>query len=141
MKQITSVLLLLAVLAATSLVSSCDEPDGRWDKMKWIDHSGLNQENGTYLVPADGGEYTFECKNYKAPWLSSIGVNGEYVYPNLASMDEFHSFTGEWFSVKCDGADVVISIDPLDESTATRNLSLTVTAGDIFDSFSFTQQR
>ena len=91
MKQITSVLLLLAVLAATSLVSSCDEPDGRWDKMKWIDHSGLNQENGTYLVPADGGEYTFECKNYKAPWLSSIGVNGEYVYPNLASMDEIHS--------------------------------------------------
>ena len=137
MKKAT--ILLINFLATLASLASCssNEPDGKWDKMKWKDLSGLAKENGAYIVPADGGAYAFECTNYSSPWLSSILDNGEYVYPS----PDFHSFTSDWFSVLCDHATVTVNIQPLDGSTASRSLSVGVTAGDIFDSFDFVQRR
>ena len=137
----TTILLIILLATVASLVScGVDEPDGKWDKMKWKDLSGLSKEKGVYIVPADGGTYAFECTNYSGPWLSGILDNGEYVYPSPGHED-FHSFTGNWFSVLCDHATVTITIQPLDGSTASRSLSVGVTAGDIFDSIDFIQRR
>ena len=140
MKKAT--ILLIIFLATLASLASCssNEPDGKWDKMKWKDLSGLSKENGVYIVPADGGTYAFECTNYSSPWLSGILDNGEYVYPSLGHED-FHSFTGDWFNVVCDHATVTITIQPLDGTTASRSLSVGVTAGDIFDSIDFVQRR
>ena len=139
MKHFTRILIFLFV--ALLGVSSCgDEPDGKWDKMKWKDLSGLTKENGIYIVPADGGTYAFECKNYSSPWLSGIFDNDVNVYPNASQYDP-HAFTGDWFSVLCDHATVTVTIQPLDESTDSRSLHVGVTAGDIFDSIDFVQRR
>lgn len=50
-------ILLIIFLATLASLASCssNEPDGKWDKMKWKDLSGLSKENGVYIVPADGG--------------------------------------------------------------------------------------
>ena len=140
MKKVT-ISLILFLTAMASLVSCGDEPDGKWDKMKWKNLSGLAKENGTYVVPADGGTYAFECKNYSAPWLSGILADGEPVYYPGGKQDDFHSFTGDWFSVLCDHATVTVTIQPLDEATDSRSLNVVVTAGDIFDSIDFVQRR
>ena len=77
MKSITRTLIVL-VIAITGLAScSKDEPDGLWPKMKWNAPQNLVEENGIYIVPAEGGEYTFECTNYSGVWLSLIEDNGE----------------------------------------------------------------
>ena len=142
MKRITGTLILLMTLVC--LVSCSDEPDGKWDKMKWDDKSGLIMENGIYLVPASGGTYTFKCKNYKHIWIAGIMDNNEHVFPPFCGtgMNEkdFLSYPGEWFEVNCNKMDLTISVQPLDNGTAFKNLTVTVTAGDIFDTFSFMQQ-
>ena len=140
MKQITGIIIFLLIVA-TGLFSCGDEPDGKWDKMKWKNLSGLAKENGTYIVPADGGTFAFECKNYSAPWLSGIMANGKPVYYPGGEQDDFHSFAGEWFSVLCDHSTVTVTIQPLDETTTSRSLNVGVTAGDIFDSIDFLQRR
>jgi hypothetical protein len=140
MKKAT--ILLIIFLATLASLASCssNEPDGKWDKMKWKDLSGLSKENGVYIVPADGGTYAFECTNYSSPWLSGILDNGEYVYPH-PGQEDVHSFTGDWFGVQCDHANVTITIQPLDGSTSSRSLNVGVTAGDIFDTFNFLQRQ
>lgn len=99
-----------------------------------------SQENGIYIVPAEGGEYTFECTNYSGVWLSLIEDNGEIVYP-AADHEDFHSYMGKGFGVNCDHNHVKVSFAPLDASTESRSLTVDVTAGDIFYAFRFTQRR
>lgn len=125
--------LLMAVLIGAA---SCgkDEPDGMWAEMKWDDKSGLTKENGVYIVPANGGTYTFTCQNYK-PWIS----NCDYAYYDMV----VHSFThviGEWFEVECVDHDVIVTFLPLEDLTNSRNLTVVVTAGDIFDQLVFEQR-
>ena len=140
MKKAT-LLLIILLTAVAGLVSCGDEPDGKWDKMKWKSLSGLTKENGVYIVPADGGTYAFECKNYSSPWLSGILADGEPVFYPSGEQDDFHSYTGDWFSVLCDHATVTVTIQPLDGSTTSRSLNVGITAGDIFDSIDFVQRR
>jgi len=135
MRTFTTSVMIALTLAITILAScSLDEPDGKWSKMKWKDHSGLTKQDGTYFVPASGGTYTFECLNYSSPWIASIGE--DYLHS-----DDFHSYTGSWFAVECKKQNVTITVQPLDEGVESRNFTVTVTAGDIFDTFRFTQQR
>lgn len=140
MKSITRTLIVL-VIAITGLAScSKDEPDGLWPRMKWNAPQNLVEENGIYIVPAEGGEYTFECTNYSGVWLSLIEDNGEIVYP-AADHEDFHSYMGKGFGVNCDHNHVKVSFAPLDASTESRSLTVDVTAGDIFYAFRFTQRR
>jgi hypothetical protein len=132
-------ILLIAILLG---FSSCgDEPDGKWDKMKWNNLSNLKQEEGKYIVPASGGTYTFECTNYKAPWINSVTEEGVDEYSLIEVTDNFHTFIGKWFDVRCVNADLVVTIDPLDADCYERNMTVIVTAGDIFEIFVFQQQR
>ena len=134
--------LALAMLAAFSLVScSSDDPDGKWDSMKWskTDYKVV-KEDGTkyYYVPKEGIEFTFTCKNY-GPWLSSVKAvtddKIEYIYPN----DDFHSLDYESIHVKAEGKTVTVSFDPIENDRQSRRYMLTVTAGDVFDNFCFIQ--
>ena len=131
-KVLRTALLLLVVLVG---VSSCgkDEPDGKWENMKWEDLSGLTKENGVYIVPATGGAYTFKCKNYK-PWIDhcEYGLYEMTVYTPMLVYND-------WFEVKCDGNDVIVTFQPLEEADV-RHLNVVLTAGDIFDYFYFEQR-
>ena len=133
-----SILLIVALLG----LSSCgDEPDGKWDKMKWNDLSNLKQVEGKYIVPASGGTYTFECKNYMAPWINTVMEDGVADYSLYEISNDFHKYTGNWFEVRCINADLVVTIAPLEADNPTRSLTVVVTAGDIFDTFVFQQQK
>ena len=133
-----SILLIIVLLG----LSSCgDEPDGKWDKMKWNDLSNLKQVDGNYIVPACGGTYTFECKNYMAPWINTVMESGVTDYSLIEINHDFHRFTGNWFDVQCINADLVVTIDPLEGDSNERSLTVVVTAGDIFDTFVFQQQK
>ncbi len=144
MKLMTRTLVIMMVVAIAGLASCTkDAPEGEWSKMKWKAPNGLVKENSTYIIPAEGGEYTFECTNYSRVWLSAIHDRGKIVYPVYPQLDDddFLTFTGEWFGVNCDRNHVIISFEPLEQDIDSRDLSVGVTAGDIFDSLSFTQRR
>ena len=79
-------------------VASCgdDEPPiGIWEIMKWNDLSVLSKENGVYIIPAAGGTYTFECKNY-SPWISHCYTGYDDVV-----VSSFTHVYNEWFDVLC----------------------------------------
>ena len=134
MKQILRTFALLLVLLAVVASCSKEEPDGKWDKMKWNDLSGLTKVDGVYIVPAQGGTYTFECKNY-TPWIDHC----DYGYYDMAVHTSTHVY-GEWFEVTIDGKKVIVTFQPLEDEAETRQLTVTVTAGDIFDTFRFEQR-
>ena len=132
----------LAMLATFSIAScSSDNPDGKWDSMKWskTDYKVV-KEDGTkyYYVPKEGIVFTFTCKNYD-PWLSSVKAitddKIEYVYPN----EDFHTLDYESIHVKVEDRTVAVSFDPSESARQSRRYMLTVTAGDVFDYFCFIQ--
>ena len=135
MKQILRISILLLVVLAG--VASCgkDEPDGKWDDMKWNVPSALTKENGVYIVPANGGTYTFECKNY-TPWIDHCESN----FYDMVVSSTTYAYS-EWFEVIVEGKNVIITFQPLEDDTEARQLTVVVTAGDIFDSFKFTQRQ
>ena len=135
MKLMTRTLVIMMVVAIAGLASCTkDAPEGEWSKMKWKAPNGLVKENSTYIIPAEGGEYTFECTNYSRVWLSAIHDRGEIVYPVYPQLDD-DDF------VNCDRNHVIINFEPLEQDIDSRVLSVGVTAGDIFDSLSFMQRR
>lgn len=133
-----SILLIIVLMA----FSSCgDEPDGSWAPMKWINIDNLTKVDNVYVIPEGGGTFTFECTNYKFPWISSIMENGVDENFLLEIDTDFRKFRGNWFEVQCINADLVVTIDPLEADCHDRSLTVVVTAGDIFDTFVFQQQK
>ena len=135
MKQLIKTFVLLLVLLVG--VASCgkDEPDGMWEKMKWEEPSGLTKGgDGIYLVPASGGTFKFTCKNYQ-PWIAQISD-----YYELTSAQDVSSYQGSWYSVNCVKSEVTFTFRPLTDEDDTRELMVTLTAGDIFDYFKFIQR-
>ena len=130
--------LLLCVTFSVFLVGcGGDEPDGIWAKMQWDVPSGLSQVDGVYMIPSSGGTYKFTCKNYK-PWIELV-----LEYNMLpAPIADFHFCEGEWYSVTCDNYDVIITFQRLgNDDEESRDLKVELTAGDIFDYFTFRQTR
>ena len=138
MKNLAQTFLLLLVLVAATSCSN-NEPDGKWDKMKWKAPSGIEQfMEGYYKVPIAGGSFTFTCENYE-PWISTLTESGpsysnKYVHP----IPDPHFLSGEWCSVSCVKKKVTFTFSPLDESQA-RTFEIALTAGDIFYTFLFVQ--
>ena len=131
---------LLLLCAVSILLMGCgDDPDGKWAKMKWNVPSGLTKTEGIYMIPASGGTFVFTCKNYK-PWIAGIADNNNGLgYP--IDISEMHNFEGTWFGVICNQYDVTIRFDPLSAEEDSRELKVMLTAGDIFDHFTFRQLR
>lgn len=136
MKNTLLSLLLLAALSGTA--TSCSDNDGDWTPMKW--HTTVVQEkNGMVLVPVEGGTYVFACTNYSEPWMSDLRVetNGqETIYHPEA---DFHSVSASGLEAQWEGAVLTITVAPC-TTQASRNFQLTVTAGNIFHTFRFSQQ-
>ena len=132
-------LTILAAVFATIHLSSCSDsdPDGKWDSMQWVNESTYPEEDGKYLVNAEGNTYTFECKNYSKPWIENANVDGAYYYPNR-SLDDYHNLTTNGFKASVKGNQLIVTFEP-NRSGAARHVVLTVTAGDIFYTFKFTQ--
>lgn len=136
MKHLSRILILLFVVLLG--VSSCgsDEPDGKWDKMKWTNVDNLMNVNGNYYLPEAGGTYTFLCRNYEHPWIASVTVDG---VTHSVSGDSQTEFNGEWCTLKFEGNKLIITAQPLPADVELRFMTVEVTAGDIFDHLVFAQ--
>lgn len=130
---------LLLLCAVFILLIGCgDEPDGKWAKMKWEVPSNLTKTEGIYMVPASGGTFVLTCKNYK-PWIEGITDCSVLDNPNVIT--DVHNWEGTWYSVNCNQNEVTFKFDPLSAEEDSRELQVALTAGDIFDYFSFRQVR
>ena len=136
MKHLSRILILLFIVLLGTTSCGSDEPEGKWAKMKWTNVDNLMNVNGNYLLPEGGGTFTFLCRNYDHPWFSSVSVDGVQI-----QLDNETTINGEWFSMKFDGNKLIIIVESLPASVEARNIQLTVTAGDIFDYFTFIQER
>ena len=89
------------------------------------------------MIPVAGGTFTFECKNY-TPWLSDVIINAEHqdIHEN------WKEYKNDWFEVKIVDKKVIFTFDKIEGSIWTaRSVEVTVTAGDIFDTFVFQQEK
>lgn len=130
--------LLIAVLLG---FSSCgDEPDGKWAKMKWNNVDNLSKTNNIYVIPEEGGSFTFECKNY-TPWIAEVVINTEL--QDISSQEDWNwkEYRNDWFEVKITDKKVIFSFDEIKEPMTGRTAEVVMTAGDIFDTFIFQQQK
>lgn len=134
--------ILLACIVALC-ITSCEEEhlkDGDWEAMKWNNPTELVQQERVFIIPAEGGSYTFECKNYY-PWM--LGViegkddTGQYFFTDN---EDRHHLKGSWWEVSIDKKLVTVTFSPLDSETSMRDLSVSLTAGDIFDYLQFHQK-
>ena len=125
------------MLAAFSLASCSDDPDGKWDPMVWKAEVPVQTTEGVYTVSETGTEFTFSCKNYSTPWIENAESNGEYYYPPREAND-YHTITTDWFKAETSSNTLKVVFES-NETAEERPLQLTVTAGDIFYTFKFTQ--
>lgn len=137
MKHLSKILVLLFI--AVLGVSSCgDEPDGKWDKMKWTNVNNLMNIQGVYYLPEESGEYTFLCRNYEHPWIESVSIDGK---SQTLDPENRLQFSADWFTVKFEGNKLTVTATALPDAIESRGFILQVTAGDIFDTFYFTQEQ
>ena len=133
MKQTKLYIVLFAV--ALSTFASCDKEElvGLWDRMEW--KTDVPVKNDRVAVPAEGGTYRFECKNYWGLWISYVRADGEYVY---RKSEEYHVITGEWYDVKAEGNVLEVVISP-NEANHRHELKVSVQEGNAFYTFWFDQ--
>ncbi len=143
---------LAAMLFAAMTVTSCSqsgghELDGDWAPMEW-DSQVKTELDGTITVPASGGTYVFTCTNYAAPWLAEIKENGVIYRPGFivggdmttveCPENTIFNLKSECSTVSASKRDITVTIAP-NAGEISRKIQVSVTAGDIFDTFSFIQ--
>lgn len=139
--SLSSCLIGAFVVLATFALGSCnfDDPDGLWDPMVWKAEVPVQKTDGVYAVSSTGGGFTFSCRNYSGPWMAGAVSNGEDYFPPFESDDcNYHVITTDWFRAEISGNKLQVVFEANDTKEE-RNLSLTVTAGDIFYTFYFKQ--
>ena len=108
-----------------------DTPDGKWNAMQWEDVTYASQTiNNTnyYIVPQEGGTYTFVCKNYTPAQVTSLS---RYKIDETLNPSTFAS-------VSQNGKTVTVTIAPND--TITRYAILEVMCGDAGCAINFVQE-
>ena len=125
---------LLLAVAAVSFVSCVRErPEGAWHPMAWRTATPLSQGNRVE-VPSRGGTYTFSCSNYSTIWMASAREDGVAI----DRPGESERIVGRWSDVQVEGRTFTVVVAP-NTTRQRRVLKLILTAGDIFDGFSFEQ--
>ncbi len=141
MKHVLKIsILLMAILLTLSSCGDGDEPDGKWEKMKWKNIDRLTEVNHTYIIPEEGGTFTFECTNYR-PWLSYVAINCEPQDAGQDWQDLWTEFSNDWFGVEIVDKKVIFTFDEIEEPVPLRTVEVVVTGGDIFYTFLFQQQK
>lgn len=145
------ILFSLLVMGAMGLFSACSNVnrglDGDWPPMKWKTEVKTSKDKeGHYIdVPKEGGTYTFKSINYgETFWLSQaeeIQEGRSNIYyagqSNSVNRTSWYTLETKWSNIKRGDSNLVVVIQP--NKGAERTLNVGVTAGDVFDSFSFRQ--
>lgn len=137
-------MIIWAIMSAFLFFAACDEPDGKWEAMKWSHpkYETVKVEGTNYfVVPVEGGSYGFRCKNYK-PWLADhmFEANGDvwHSYRDYEKNDDYYNhYDNGWCRVDVNKDSVKVQFEP--NTGFERKALIGVTAGDIFDRFYFLQ--
>ena len=126
--------LLLVIFA----LAGCKDDDsiGIWPPMEWVNVNHLAKDGEVYLLNENGGTFSFECTNYKSPWLSQM--YGDIFF---TIDEERKSIKGEWFEIMLQGNKLFIIVDPLPSSALPRTVGFYVSVGDTGTDFTFRQQK
>ena len=142
-KKVLAVFGILLSIAVMPLVS-CSDEDGDWEEMKWTT-SVKKDKGGVISVGSEGGTFEFKCKNY-SPWMTSVKQKEDgqqeqtfYVEGDDGYRDQNLYIEATWLTAKFTGHTLTVTILPT-TSQNQRTMTVNVTAGDIFDSFTFCQQ-
>lgn len=127
---------MVMAVAVLSFTACGDDPDGKWSPMIWNAEVPAEKSDGVYTASADGAVFAFSCENYTSPWIAEAWFNGEF-YAVLETSDH-RTVANGWAKAEITGNTLKVVFEP-NETTETRSLYLTVTAGDIFYSFRFKQ--
>lgn len=126
------------MMLATFSLASCSKDDGDWDPMVWKAEMPVQITDGIYNVSADGGTFTFTCRNYSKPWFSNAIENGKDILPPYMDEIDYGLIYSDNFRAEIHGNTLTIDFKANDGSQV-RNTTITVTAGDIFYTFKFKQ--
>jgi hypothetical protein len=119
-------------------ITSCNGDDGDWDDMKWkIETPSVRKTNGIIEVSENGGTYIFVCRNYSSFWFSNVSEDGIEVLPPYMDADYPIVFS-ENFRAEIHGNRMTVIFNA-NKTSQTRQFTIGVTAGDIFDTFKFKQ--
>lgn len=124
-----------ATLALLLLLLSCESRDGDWDPMVWESNnvSNINKNKNIEVLQA-GNTYAFTCKNYESFWVYAIQENGKQI-----EEPHYNKYEDNNISISIEKNKMNVTVFP-NEGYQIRNISIGVTAGDIFDSFIFKQK-
>lgn len=127
-------------LLTSIMLFSCESKDGDWDPMIWEsnDVSNVNKNQNNIEVPQAGISYVFTCKNYKYFWIYAIWENGKQIGDEQQFIDS-QRYEDSCMSIRIEENRMNVTVFP-NEERQIRNISIGVTAGDIFDSFDFKQK-
>lgn len=120
-----------------------DDIDGDWDVMKWSCQE-MPMNKGQFAIPAAGQTLHIHCSNYNGVRFSDSKTFYYIDERNSAftagSNVSYQCVSNGWVKAVSDATkgDITVTIQP-NTTGAERSDVLTVTAGDIFDTFHFTQ--
>lgn len=122
------------------VLASCSfsKLDGDWDAMEWKEEVEVQKINGAYMVPPSGTSLSFTCRNYSQYWFSDAKEDGQEIAPPWINHLDYGLIYGDYFRAEIHGNKLSIVFEP-NEGAHTRNINITVTAGDIFYTFKFIQ--
>lgn len=134
--------LLVVTLLVAFFLGACSKDDGDWTPMRWKT-SVVKEKDGKIAVPTQGGSYVFVCTNYNKPWMSNLKeiIDGKETYYNIRwddNLDSNHSITSPWLTAQWNANTLTVTVEP-NETGKEREMDVTVTAGDIFYTFTFKQ--
>ena len=133
-KATAAVALMLCAVALCLTACTSESKVGEWDPMKWkVVTPMAKAKNGAYNVPSSGSTFSVVCRNYAGFWFSGVdGKNIEWYGKDIYQLDY------EQFSAQIQKNKLTIDFKA-NESTQERNITISVTAGDVFDTFRFKQ--
>ncbi len=131
--------ILAMTLAMAFILGACSDDDGDWTPMKWKT-SVVKEKDGKITVPTQGGNYVFICTNYNKPWMSSLKeiIEGKETYYRPHNDNSFYSIISPWLTAQWKDNILTVTVKP-NETGKEREMKVEVTAGDIFDTFTFKQ--
>lgn len=113
------------------IIGSCDDPDGKWDDMKWKSQTHFTRDfPHEVTLKASGETVSFTCLNYAMMGIDAIDANG-YRVP----CEELDTC---WWDLTWND-DVFIMSIPANHSGKTRVVQIYPWSGDVQDSFLFRQ--
>lgn len=162
MKQKSIIFAGMALLFLLTAFTSCEKDDDSWTPMEWryngqkiertstFNQYSVNQAF-TFQVGAEGGEFDFECLNYKRVWPADIQVEGEVadssqiISPSESEWKKMqetgiYTLSSEWTEAIGQDSYFKVTIKP-NTTGKERTVSVYATAGNIFTGFTFEQAK